>query len=264
MHIKDNHLSCHRYRQASTSTIITTFPLVLILISVLQLQTVNSFIPTKIVSVSTSNNKIILNKYKAIYGNIQKVYLQAADSSQSLDTTAINNNNNVIIQKRDHEHADSPVYGALSVNTAFSNYKALYTASIQDPSSFWTTQARKYITWFQPPPLTHPALHGNFEHGDFTFFAGGKLNVCYNAIDRHVYERNGEDIAMIWEGDEPTDVKTYTYNELLQHVSRIANALKSQGVQKGDVVTIYMPMIPELPMTMLACARIGAPHSVSD
>jgi acetyl-CoA synthetase len=170
-------------------------------------------------------------------------------------------------QKKDHEHADSPIYDALTVNTAFSNYKSLYSASIQDPSSFWTTQAHKYISWFQPPPATHPALHGNFDRGDFTFFAGGKLNVCYNAIDRHVYERNGEggsDIAMIWEGDEPTDIKTFTYDELLQHVSRIANALKSQGVQKGDKVTIYMPMIPELPMTMLACARIGAPHSVSD
>lgn len=102
-------------------------------------------------------------------------------------------------------------------------------------------------------------------NGDVKFFPGGKLNVCYNAIDRHAFANNGKggnDVAMIWEGDEPTDTKSFTYNELLQKVSQIANALKSQGVKKGDKVTIYMPMIAELPMTMLACARIGAVHSV--
>lgn len=86
--------------------------------------------------------------------------------------------------------------------------------------------------------------------------------MCYNAIDRHVKNKASNDIAMIWEGDEPTDVRHLTYEDLLRKVSQIANALKAQGVQKGDVVTIYMPMIPELAMTMLACARIGAVHSV--
>lgn len=108
-------------------------------------------------------------------------------------------------------------------------------------------------------------MNGSLSKGDITFFPNAKLNVCYNAIDRHVYENNGKDaekVAMIWEGDEPDDVKRFTYTELLFKVSQIANALKSQGVTKGDVVTIYMPMIAELPMTMLACARIGAIHSV--
>ena len=226
--------------------IFTVSQLLLALMASIQLHTVDSFISPS----HTFHSVLNMNKPHSV----------------NMPPLAQEHNNINSIQKKDHEHADSPVYDALSINTAFSNYRALYAASIQDPSSFWTTQANKYITWFQAPPVTHPALHGDFEQGDFTFFAGGKLNVCYNAIDRHVYERNGKggsDIAMIWEGDEPTDIKTFTYNELLQQVSRIANALRSQGVQKGDKVTIYMPMIPELPMTMLACARIGAPHSVS-
>lgn len=89
--------------------------------------------------------------------------------------------------------------------------------------------------------------------------------MCYNAIDRHAYadeKRGGQSVAMVWEGDEPTDTRSFTYDDLLERVSRIANALKAQGVRKGDVVTIYMPMVPELSMTMLACSRIGAVHSV--
>ena len=86
-------------------------------------------------------------------------------------------------------------------------------------------------------------MNGSLSKGDITFFPNAKLNVCYNAIDRHVYENNGKDaekVAMIWEGDEPDDVKRFTYTELLFKVSQIANALKSQGVTKGDVVTIYV------------------------
>lgn len=99
--------------------------------------------------------------------------------------------------------------------------------------------------------------------GDVSWFQCGQLNVCYNAVDRHVLTGGkGDQVAMIWEGDEPNEVRRITYTELLAKVSQIANALKSQGVQKGDVVTIYMPMIPELPVTMLACARIGAAHSI--
>ena len=100
------------------------------------------------------------------------------------------------------------------------------------------------------------------EHGDVRWFSGGKLNIAYNAIDRHVINGRGDQVALLWEGDEPDQVRKITYNELLRRVSQIANALTQQGVKKGDVVTIYMPMIPDLPMTMLACARIGAVHSV--
>lgn len=95
------------------------------------------------------------------------------------------------------------------------------------------------------------------------WFNGAKLNMCYNAIDRHVLNpATANKVAMIWEGDEPSQVLKFTYADLQRKVSEIANALKAQGVKKGDVVTIYMPMLPQLPMTMLACARIGAVHSV--
>ncbi len=165
----------------------------------------------------------------------------------------------------DHEHAKSEVFEAIATSAPISTYQSIHAESIADPSSFWMREADKRLSWFTKPSPDQPALHGGFHTGDVKFFPGGKLNICYNAIDRHVYAKNGkggEDIAMIWEGDEPNDTKTFTYNEILQKVSKIANALKSQGVQKGDKVTIYMPMIAELPMTMLACARIGAVHSV--
>jgi acetyl-CoA synthetase len=161
--------------------------------------------------------------------------------------------------------AESEIYNPITTNTAFSSYQSTYEASITDPSTFWKEESQKRLSWFTNPPSDQPAFHGDLTNGDVKFFPGGKLNVCYNAIDRHAYANNGkggEDVAMIWEGDEPTDTKSFTYNELLQKVSKIANAMKDQGVQKGDKVTIYMPMIAELPMTMLACARIGAVHSV--
>jgi len=165
---------------------------------------------------------------------------------------------------KDHEHADSPVFDSIGLNTAFSSYKSKYAESISDPSTFWANEASR-LSWFVEPNQDHPVLHGDLHSGDIKWYPGAKLNVCYNAIDRHALAdggKGGANIAMIWEGDEPTDTKSFTYNELLQKVSKIANALKSQGVKKGDKVTIYMPMIPELPMTMLACARIGAVHSV--
>lgn len=103
--------------------------------------------------------------------------------------------------------------------------------------------------------------HGSFETGDVAWFLGGELNTCYNAVDRHAYT-NPDKIAIIHEGDEPTDVRHISYGELLRDVSRMANVLKSLGVRKGDNVAIYMPMLPETLIAMLACARIGAVHSV--
>jgi acyl-coenzyme A synthetase/AMP-(fatty) acid ligase len=146
---------------------------------------------------------------------------------------------------------------------AFDTYLHNYRRSIDDRTyeTYWSEKAYEYLDW---DTKFHSVLHGTLSAGDVTWFAGGKLNLCYNAIDRHVYHHptNGNKVAMLWEGDEPTQQRSITYNQLLHKVSQIANALLSQGVQKGDVVTIYMPMIPELPMTMLACARIGAIHSV--
>ena len=158
------------------------------------------------------------------------------------------------MKDKDHDHADLEIYDAFSSNTSFSNYQTIHRQSVADPASFWSDQASKYITFFQNPSPNTPVIHGGFHNGDVTFFAGSKLNVCYNAIDRHVYKNNGEganEIAMIWEGDEPTDTKSFTYGELLNKVSKIANALKSQGVTKGDRVTIYMPMIPEVSLCFL-------------
>lgn len=133
-------------------------------------------------------------------------------------------------------------------------YKHLHAHSIKAPEAYWGDLASSYLHWFHPFNPNQVKL-GDFADGDTAWFAGGKINMCYNAIDRHVGVTDHP--ALIWEGDEPDDIKSFTYSEMLVKISKIANALKSVGVKKGDKVTIYMPMIPELAMTMLACARIG-------
>lgn len=138
-------------------------------------------------------------------------------------------------------------------------YKADHHESITDPNSFWEKAAYEHLDWFEP---FEAVLEGSFEHGDVRWFAGGKLNLSYNALDRQVRSEKANEIALVWEGDEPDDIRKLSYADLLRKVCQIANALTSTGVRKGDVVTIYMPMIPELAMTMLACTRIGAIHSV--
>lgn len=125
----------------------------------------------------------------------------------------------------------------------------------QEVIAFWTEWANR-LDWFEP---WHTALEWNCP--DAKWFLGGKLNACYNCIDRHVASGLGARTAIVWEG-EPGDIRKITFQELKDEVSRIANGLKSLGVQKGDRVCIYLPMVPELAMTMLACARIGAIHSV--
>jgi len=153
-------------------------------------------------------------------------------------------------------HVVDNIYNPIT-KTNCEDYKAEHEESITDPKKYWGEKA-KLIDWYVEPKGVQ---RGGFAKGDVTWFEGGKTNVCYNALDRHVMKRPN-DIAIRFEGDEPGDVKSYTFEETLLKVSQIANALKAKGVKKGDVVTIYMPMIPELPMTMLACARIGAVHSV--
>jgi len=153
-----------------------------------------------------------------------------------------------------------PVYEA-NTTSAFAAYKEKHAESIADTSKYWGELANSKLDWFSP--FTH-VQDGSFIDGSVSWFLNGKLNTCYNAIDRWClppYNRQNE-TAILWEGDEPTDTKNITFQQLLHKTCKIANALKSQGVQKGDVVTIYMPMIPEMAMTMLACARIGAVHSV--
>lgn len=138
-------------------------------------------------------------------------------------------------------------------------YKQKHKESITDPKTFWAKEATEHLDWFRP---FESVLEGSFEYGDIRWFSGGKLNVSYNALDRQVKSDTANEIALVWEGDEPDDIRKLTYEEVLRKVCQIANALTTMGVVKGDVVTIYMPMIPELAMTMLACTRIGAVHSV--
>ncbi len=152
-----------------------------------------------------------------------------------------------------------PADFAASAHIDEASYNAMYQRSIDDPEGFWAEQATEFLDWFKP---WDTVLDWSFEDDvHIKWFEGGKLNVAYNCIDRHL-ESRGDQIAIIWEGDDPNDDKKITYKELHQEVSRFANLLKSRGVKKGNRVCIYMPMVPEAAYAMLACARIGAVHSV--
>ena len=136
-------------------------------------------------------------------------------------------------------------------------YQSLYQQSLEEPDIFWAEQAQM-LDWHMP--WTHIS-ETDLRTGAASWFVGAKLNVAVNCIDRHLPER-ADDTAIIWEGDDPNDSQTFTYQQLKDHVCRFANVLKARGVGKGDRVCIYMPMIPEAAFAMLACARIGAIHSV--
>ncbi|KAG7220901.1 hypothetical protein INR49_017751 [Caranx melampygus] len=146
----------------------------------------------------------------------------------------------------------------------FNSYLALYRKSLENPEAFWKEVADEFF-WKKPP--TGPMLQYNFDVTKGNIYVkcmeGAKTNMCYNVLDRHVRERNlGEKVAYYWEGNSPDHHMTITYSQLLSQVCRCANVLKQMGVKKGDRVSIYLPMIPELVYTMLACARIGAVHSI--
>ncbi len=132
----------------------------------------------------------------------------------------------------------------------------LYDQADEDYQGFWARQADELLDWFED---WHTICEWELPFAKW--FVGGKLNVAHNCLDRHVAAGRGDKVAYHWEG-EPGDTRTITYADLLREVQRFANVLKSLGLRKGDRVAIYMPMIPELPVAMLACARIGAPHSV--
>ena len=142
--------------------------------------------------------------------------------------------------------------------SSLEEYQKMYKKSIEFPDAFWAEQARKHLTWYHD---FSQVCDSDFKEGNISWFLGGKLNVCDNCVDRHVAER-GEQVAILWEGDEPGDVRRITYLELQREVCRMANVLKTYGISRGDRVAIYMPMIPEAAMAMLACARLGAIHSV--
>ncbi len=137
-------------------------------------------------------------------------------------------------------------------------YEQLYRKSIEDPEGFWADMARQHLHWYRE---WDRVLEYDFEKPYVKWFIGGKLNASYNCIDRHLNNARKNKAAIIWESDDG-HYKTYTYQQLFTEVNRFANVLKKHGIKKGDRVTIYLPMIPELPIAMLACARIGAIHSV--
>ena len=142
--------------------------------------------------------------------------------------------------------------------SSMEQYQKIYDESVADPESFWANVAER-ITWYKK---WDNIREYDFVNANIKWFDGGKLNACYNCLDRHVEAGHGDATAIIWEGNNPDEDKTFTYSELLAQVKRFANVLKTQGIRKGDRVCIYLQMVPELTIAMLACARIGAVHSV--
>jgi acetyl-CoA synthetase len=145
-----------------------------------------------------------------------------------------------------------------AVQLSAEDYARLYRQSVEQPDVFWAEQAKTFLDWYSP---WNEVQRSDISTGQAQWFKGGTLNVSYNCIDRHL-EHHGEDVAIIWEGDNPSESAEITYKKLHHHVSRLANVLKDRGVKKGDRVCIYMPMVPEAAYAMLACTRIGAVHSV--
>ncbi len=137
-------------------------------------------------------------------------------------------------------------------------YHALYQQSIKNPAEFWGEQAKQFISWSKP---WESVIEGDFNTENINWFVNSKLNACYNCVDRHLETRKNQ-VAIIWEGNSPHETKHVTYQQLHEQICKFANVLKNQGIKKGDRVCIYLPMIPETVVAMLACARIGAIHSV--
>jgi acetyl-CoA synthetase len=146
--------------------------------------------------------------------------------------------------------------------TSVKQYRQMWERSINDPDGFWLEEA-KSISWFKKPTksleYTWDTKNRTIEH---SWFADGELNVSYNCLDRHLGTPTAKKTAIVWQGEADGAVRKFTYEELYKEVCKFANVLKSKGIKKGDRVAIYLPMVPELPIAMLACARIGAIHSV--
>jgi acetyl-CoA synthetase len=160
------------------------------------------------------------------------------------------------IYKPSNEVVENANVTAYMRQKGFSTYEELYDWSIKNPQEFWSEQANE-LGWYEPWQKVLDDSQPPF----YKWFVGAKTNIVHNAIDRHVNTWRRNKLALIWEGEDGTQ-RTYSYHTLNREVSRFANVLKSMGVKKGDIVTIYLPRIPELPITMLACAKIGAAHSV--
>ncbi|MBK1648278.1 acetate--CoA ligase [Rhabdochromatium marinum] len=153
-----------------------------------------------------------------------------------------------------------PAEIAARTHIGHDQYQSLYQRSVDDPQGFWAEQADRFVTWFKKWDKVMDYSYGPDEVF-IRWFDGGTLNVAYNCLDRHLDTR-GDQVAIVWEGDDPGVDRALTYRELHAEVCKLGNVLKSRGVKKGDRVCIYMPMVPEAAVAMLACARIGAVHSV--
>ena len=153
----------------------------------------------------------------------------------------------------------SPDFSKSAAIRSLEEYKALYDWSVKDPEGFWGQMANQ-LDWFKK---WDKFLEYDFkDKPEVRYFIGGKINVSYNCLDRHLNTWRKNKAALIWQGEPDTDTRVYTYQQLYHEVCKFANVLKKQGIRKGDTVSIYLPMIPELAVAMLACARIGAIHSV--
>ena len=169
----------------------------------------------------------------------------SASTNQDIDSTL----------REDRVFPPPPEFAAKAYIKNLEEYETLYKQSIDAPEGFWAEAARN-LHWFQP---WEKVLEWNLPLAQW--FVGGKLNLCYNCVDRHALGERRNKTALIWEG-EPGEVRRLTYAELHAEVQKFANVLKSLGIQKGDRVAVYMGMTPELAIALLACARIGAIHSV--
>jgi acetyl-CoA synthetase len=173
------------------------------------------------------------------------------------------------IDETPHMIRDAKTYGPYPASAtaeekmpirSLAHYNDLHRRSIENPREFWRDVAEKDFKWFHVGD--HVLTHSFKGDVDVRWFKDWTTNLCYNALDRHVENGNGDVTALTWVGNNPGEMRTFTYNQLLTEVKRFANVLKERGVKKGDTVTIYMPMVPEAAIAMLACTRIGAIHSV--
>jgi len=171
------------------------------------------------------------------------------------ETSAIVHNTSEVFHPSEAMVANSNVM-AYARAKGLSSYEELYAWSLEHSEEFWADMAGE-LEWYEPWTQVLDDSNPPF----FKWFVGGKTNIVHNAIDRHAQSWRKNKLALVWEGEDGTQ-RTFSYHALNREVSKLANVLKSLGVKKGDIVTIYLPRIPELPMAMLACAKIGAPHSV--
>ncbi len=163
-----------------------------------------------------------------------------------------------VFMSEDREFTPSKEFSKNAHIGSIKEYEKIYKKSVEDPEGFWAEQAEKRLSWHKK---WDKVLEYDFHKPEIKWFQGGQLNVSYNCLDRHLEGASRNKAAIIWEADDGS-YKTYTYQQLYTEVNRFSNVLKKNGIKKGDRITIYLPMIPELVIAMLACARIGAIHSI--